>query len=154
MSSRRTRATLLAAAVLAGAWASTPRPCAAAAADSGTTAPGDSAGPSSSPPAGPLPVWLGDVTFDGFLSASYSYNFNRPASGANQFRVFDFDDDTFKLDVFELVTQRPVAKPRDSGFRVDLTLGGSIPRVTASAGLFRDETGTADDIDVHQAFAS
>jgi len=94
------------------------------------------------------------IVFDGFFSASYGYNFNRPVSGTNQFRVFDVDDNTFKLDVVELVAQRPVAKPRDAGVRVDLTVGSSIPRVTAASGLFRDASGQAEDIDVQQAFAS
>jgi hypothetical protein len=103
---------------------------------------------------GAAPVWLGQVSLNGFLSSSYSYNFNHPSSGTNQFRVFDVQDNTFQLDVFELVAQKAVAKPRDSGFRVDLTVGSSIPHVTASAGLFRDETGRAEDIDVQQAYAS
>ena len=127
---------LLVVAMLAGAWSVAPRPCAADADASAT------------------PAWLREVALNGFLSTSYSYNFNRPASGTNQLRVFDFDDNTFKLDVFELVVQRAVAKPRDAGFRVDLTLGSSVPRVTASAGLFRDTGGAAEDVDVHQAFAS
>ena len=120
--------------LLAGACLGTPRPCAAA--------------PSSHP------AWIDEVTLDGFLSTSYSYNINRPASGTNQFRVFDFDDNTFKLDEIELVAQKPAAKARDAGFRVDLTLGSSVPRVTAAAGLFRDAAGTAGDLDVHQAFLS
>jgi hypothetical protein len=94
------------------------------------------------------------MTLNAFLATSYSYNFNRPASATNQLRVFDFDDNTFKVDEFELVAQHAVARPRESGFRVDLTLGGSEPRIAASAGLFRDATGQAGDIDVHQAFAS
>jgi len=151
MLSRRARATLLAAAlawgrgIIPGPWAAD-----AAAADAGSAASSDSAGSS----AAAVPAWLGEVSLNGFLAASYSYNSNRPASGKNQYRVFDFDDNTFKVDVFELVAQRPVANPRDAGFRVDLTLGSSIPQVTASAGLFRDATGQAEDIDVHQAFAS
>jgi hypothetical protein len=128
--------TLLIAGLLAGAWLLTPRPGAAAAA------------------AEKLPAWLHEMTFDAFLATSYSYNFNRPASATNQLRVFDFDDNSFKLDEFELVAQRAVAKPRDSGFRVDLTLGSSVPRVAASAGLFRDDSGQAEDVDVHQAFLS
>ena len=129
-------AALVVIAALTGAWSIAPRPCVAEA------------------EAGASPAWLREVTLNGFLNTSYSYNFNRPASGTNQLRVFDFDDNTFKLDVFELVVQRAVAKPRDSGFRVDLTLGSSVPRVTASAGLFRDTSGKAEDVDVHQAFAS
>ena len=100
------------------------------------------------------PAWLSEINFNAFLSASYSYNFNRPASGTNQYRVFDFDDNTFKLDEFELVVQKPTSGPRDTGFRVDLTLGSSVPRVVASTGLFRDDTGKAEDIDIHQAFAT
>ncbi len=128
--------TLLLAGLLAGAWNLTPRPCAAR------------------PAADELPAWLHEMTLDAFFAASYSYNLNRPASATNQLRVFDFDDNTFKLDEFELVAQHAVARPRDSGFRVDLTLGSSEPRVVASAGLFRDDAGQAGDIDVHQAFAS
>ena len=128
--------TLLLAGLLLGAWNVTPRPCAADAAADG------------------MPAWLHEMTLNGFFAASYSYNFNRPASMTNQLRVFDFDDNTFKLDEFELVAQHAVAKPRDSGFRVDLTLGGSEPRIAASPGLFRDDSSRAGDIDVHQAFAS
>jgi len=102
-----------------------------------------------------VPAWMSELTLDGFLSSTYSYNFNRPDSRTNQLRVFDFDDNTFKVDVFELVAQKPVVKARDAGFRVDLTMGGSIPRVTAASGLFRDEsTGEAQDFDVQQAFVS
>jgi hypothetical protein len=152
MRSGRARARLLAAAALAwGCWGIPGlRAADTAAADAGSAASRDSAGSS----AATAPAWLGEVSLNGFLAASYSYNSNRPASGKNQYRVFDFDDNTFKVDVFELVAQRPVAHPRDAGFRVDLTLGSSIPQVTASSGLFRDATGQAEDIDVHQAFAS
>ena len=94
------------------------------------------------------------MTLNGFVSASVTHNLNRPASGNNQYRVFDFDDHTFKLDVFELVAQRAVVNPTELGFRVDFTLGESIPRVAASAGWFRDETGKAEDIDIQQAFVS
>ncbi len=104
--------------------------------------------------AGPAPTWPSEVTLNGFLSTSYSYNFNRPASATNQFRVFDFDDNTFKIDVLELVVQKPVSRPRESGFRADVDFGSSIPRVTASAGLFRDAGGNAEDVDLQQAFAS
>ncbi len=101
-----------------------------------------------------LPPWLAEVTLNGFLSSSYSYNFNRPASLTNQFRVFDVNDNTFALDEFELVAQKAVTRPRDAGFRVDLTLGSSVPPVTASPGLFRDASGKAGNLDMHQAYAS
>ena len=100
------------------------------------------------------PEWLSEIALHGFLSSSYSYNFNRPNSATNTYRVFDFDDNTFKLDVFELVALKPAVRPRESGVRVDVTMGSSIPRVTASSGLFRDASGTAEDFDLQQAFAS
>jgi hypothetical protein len=50
--------------------------------------------------------WYEEIAVNGFVSTSYSYNFNRPDSRLNAYRVFDFDDDTFKLDVAELVIQR------------------------------------------------
>ncbi|MCC6133686.1 MAG: porin [Acidobacteria bacterium] len=100
-------------------------------------------------------AWYSEITVNGFVSASYSYNFNKPASGLNTFRVFDFDDNTIKLDVAELVIQKAVSKPGEAGFRVDATAGGSLPRMTAASGLFRDPaTGKAEDFDLQQAFVS
>jgi hypothetical protein len=89
-------------AVLAGACASSPR---RSAADDTAAGPGP-------------PAWISQVSLNGFVASSYGYNFNRPASGTNQFRVFDVADNTFLLDVFELVAQKPVAQPGDAGFRV------------------------------------
>src|SRR5439155_23896659 len=98
-------------------------------------------------------AWYEEVAVNGFLESSYSYNFDRPDTRRNALRVFDFDDNTFQLGVAELVVQRAVAKPREAGFRVDLEAGGSIPRVAAAAGLFRDPvTGAAKDVDLQQAF--
>lgn len=99
--------------------------------------------------------WYEEVTLNGFFSTSYSYNFGHPATGTNAYRVFDVDDNTFKLDVVELVLQRAVANPRDAGFRVDLAMGGSIPRVTAAAGLFRESLAVpGEDVDLQQGFVS
>jgi len=99
--------------------------------------------------------WYQELAVNGFVTTSYSYNFNRPGTRQNTLRVFDFDDNTFKVDEIELVVQHPAARPREAGFRVDLSLGGSVPRVTASVGLFRDSLGgPAEDIDLHQVFAS
>ncbi|MGZ5428025.1 MAG: outer membrane beta-barrel protein, partial [Thermoanaerobaculia bacterium] len=63
---------------------------------------------------------------NGFLSTSYSYNLNRPPSGTNQFRVFDFDDNSIKVDVAELVLQKAVSKAGEAGFRIDAVAGSSI----------------------------
>ncbi len=100
------------------------------------------------------PPWYETVSVNGFVSSSYSYNFGRPDSRTNTLRVFDFDDNSFKVDAAELVVQRSTAKPRDTGFRADVVLGSSVPRVSASAGLFRDDAGVAGDLDLQQAFAT
>lgn len=103
----------------------------------------------------PEPPWYQQLSVNGFVSTSWSYNFETPDSRRNAYRVFDFDDNSFKVDVAELVLQRPVAKPRDGGFRVDLEAGSSIPRVSAASGLFRDPvTGVAQDVDLQQAYVS
>lgn len=103
----------------------------------------------------PSEIWFRSITVNGFAEGSYSYNFNQPDSGTNTLRVFDFDDRTFKLDVFELVAQRAIAKPGEIGFRFDAVYGQSIPKVSAAAGLFRSvSTGKAEDYDLQQGYVS
>lgn len=104
-------------------------------------------------PAAP-PAWYDTITVNGFVTASWSWNFNRPESGTNQLRVFDFEDDAIKVDGAELVLQKVASAPGEAGFRVDVAAGASIPRMTAAAGLFRDDDGAAGDFDLQQAFVS
>jgi len=92
--------------------------------------------------------WYETVSFNFFVSSGYSYNANRPDSMKNNFRVFDFDDNSIKLDVVELSVAREPAGPSAAGFRVDLTAGSSIPRVTRSAGM------DIGDLDFHQMYLS
>lgn len=95
------------------------------------------------------------VELHAFVSTGYSYNFNQPPSRTNQLRVFDVDDNSFRLDVAEIVAQKVAARSGEAGFRVDVVAGSSIPRVSAAAGLFRDPaTGEAEDIDLQQAFVT
>lgn len=105
------------------------------------------------PPAAVTP-WYEALSVNAFATASWSWNFNRPASGTNQLRVFDFDDDSIKIDGAELVLQKGASAPGEAGFRVDAVAGGSIPRVSAAAGLFRDDDGAAGDFDLQQAYVS
>jgi hypothetical protein len=105
------------------------------------------------PPVEPA-AWYKQLSVNGLVSASYVGNFESPPSGTNQFRVFDTRSGTFALDVVELVVQRSVSSPGEAGFRVDLTFGSLIPKVTAAAGLFRDENGVAGDFDLQQAYFS
>lgn len=115
---------------------------------------GDPAGqpPTSSTP--PQTPWYQTISLNGLVSTSYVVNFNSPASRTNQFRIFDTDERAATLDVVELAIQRPVSRPGDAGFRVDMAFGSLVPRVTAALGLFRDQSGQAGDFDVQQAFLS
>jgi len=98
--------------------------------------------------------WYDALAVNGFASIGFTFNANRPPDEANQLRVFDSSESTIKIDVVELVVQKPVSTPGEAGFRLDLTAGSSLPRVTASAGLFRDDMGNGEDFDLQQAFVS
>ena len=105
--------------------------------------------PAAPPATPPAPKWFDEIAVNGFLSTTYSYNLNRPDSGTNQYRVYDFDDNAFKIDVVTLTLQKAVSKPGEAGFRVDAIAGASIPRVSASYGMFQGQ-----DFDLKQAFVS
>lgn len=79
-----------------------------------------------------LPKWFDEIAVNAFASTAYIYNGNRPATGTTSYRVFDFNDNSFNLDVAELVVQIAPTKPNDAGFRVDFAAGNSIPQVTKS----------------------
>jgi hypothetical protein len=72
-----------------------------------------------------LDAFLSTVQFNGFVAASYEYNFNNPsnpifASATNQFNV---DHNTFNFDAVKIELTRPATNPGDAGFAVDLTYG-------------------------------
>jgi hypothetical protein len=98
--------------------------------------------------------WYDAIEVNGFASVAYLYNVNDPMEETNQLRVFDTDDGTINVDVIELVVQKPAGEAGEAGFRVDLTAGSTIPQAAASAGLFRDADGNAEDFDLQQAFVS
>jgi hypothetical protein len=88
------------------------------------------------------------IAVNAFVSTAYEYNSNRPTTGTNSYRVFDFSDNSFNLDVAELVVQIAPTKPNDTGFRVDFAAGNSIPQITKT----QDQTAT--QFDLQQAFVS
>jgi hypothetical protein len=92
--------------------------------------------------------WYSSLLVNGFVTSSFSYNFNTPDSRKNQFRVFDYDDNSFKIDACELVFHKDAGSPGEAGFRIDVMAGSSIPAIARSAGL------NAGDLDVQQAYAS
>ena len=88
------------------------------------------------------------IAVNAFVSTAYEYNSNRPTTGTNSYRVFDFSDNSFNLDVAELVVQIAPTKLNDAGFRVDFAAGNSIPQITKT----QDQTAT--QFDLQQAFVS
>jgi hypothetical protein len=98
--------------------------------------------------------WFQLITVNAFASASYTWNFNNPASNTNQLRAFDYDHNSFRIDGAEIVVQKAVANRNDWGFRIDVAFG-AVAKVAAARGLFRDPaTGISQDIDLQQAFGS
>jgi len=75
-----------------------------------------------------------DIEVHGFATSSYSYNFAQPSNRTNALRVYDFDDNSFKLDNAEIVLKRDATEIGDVGFRLDMTYGFSGPQVNKSAG--------------------
>jgi hypothetical protein len=105
----------------------------------------------SAPPANnavALPKWFDELAVNAFVSTAYEYNANRPQTGVSSYRVFDYNDNSFNLDVAEVVVQIAASKPSDAGFRVDLATGNSIPQTA------KTQDQTASQFDLQQAFAS
>jgi hypothetical protein len=110
-------------------------------------APAPSPSPEPSPSPGPAAP---AVQINAYASASYNHNFNRPVSRRNTLRGFETTDDSFTLDVIELVAQHAVSDPGDLGFRADFQAGSAIPRTPAPG----DEGGDprkAEDVEIQQA---
>lgn len=92
-----------------------------------------------------------DVKANGFVSTAYNYNFNDPNSRRINFRPFNENDDSFNLDVAELVLQKDAAKEGDIGFRTDIMYGYTIPKAIRSS--WPGVTQSADDdVDIQQAY--
>lgn len=96
-----------------------------------------------------LPDLLDGIEMHGFVSTAWLWNFNKPDSGENQLRVFDFRHNAFRIDDVQVTLMKPVEESGDVGFRFDLDVGSNVPRVAQASGLFDDE-----DIDLRQAFVS
>ena len=100
-------------------------------------------------PAAPAPGVLSDIQVNAFASFGYSYNMNTPANRQSSYRVFDADDNSFNIDVAEVVLQKSVARSGDAGFRLDLEVGGAIPEKEQAYGL-----SVGRSADLQQAFLS
>ena len=93
-------------------------------------------------------AWYEGVEMNGFLSTSFTYNLNTPASMTNGYRIFDQHHNSFTFDVFQLVVRSEAEEPGDAGFRFDM-ITGALPQYTASSGLFGGQ-----NIDVLQGYVS
>jgi hypothetical protein len=76
------------------------------------------AAPSSAQPAPPAKPWYESIGLGFFLQSTYTHNFGHPDSSTNQFRVFDTEAGSVRLDVAEVVIQKKVAARGEAGFRV------------------------------------
>lgn len=88
------------------------------------------------------------LTIDAFASGAYQYNGNRPTTGTNSYRVFDYNDNSFNLDVAEVVLQINPKKSNDAGFRVDIAAGNSVPQIS------KVQDQSVRKFDLQQVFAS
>jgi Putative beta-barrel porin-2, OmpL-like. bbp2 len=74
-----------------------------------------------------LDAFFKTVQFNGYVAASYMYQFNNPsdpiyANSANQFNI---DHNTFNLDGAKIEIMRPATNPGDAGFQIDLLFGAN-----------------------------
>jgi hypothetical protein len=94
-------------------------------------------------------TFLNTVQANAFVSFAYQYNFNTPDTRLNGFRVFDVDDNQLSVDVVEVVLQKPISKPGETGFRVQLAAGTGAPAHAQAYGLSLGPSG-----DLQQALVS
>jgi len=92
---------------------------------------------------------LKDVRINGFLSAGYNYNFNEPDTMAVNMRPFNDTDNSFALELAQLVFHKDAEEAGEAGFRLDLNFGYTVPKAIHSTGA-----ASSDDFDVRQAYIS
>jgi hypothetical protein len=74
--------------------------------------------------------WYQELDLDAFLSVAYVHNFGfTNPSGVNVGRLFDQNDDSFKLDLAAITLQWKARAPGDVGFRLDIAHGVVVPVV-------------------------
>lgn len=87
-------------------------------------------------PAAPS-VWsVGGIDFSGLVDGYYNFNANHPpnSSNGNQLRNFDYDANTFSLNMAKLTMSHD---PDPVGFRVDLGFGKAFNQVLSSEPNFK-----------------
>jgi hypothetical protein len=89
--------------------------------------------PATTPATPPAPsVWsIGGIDFSGLVDGYYNFNANHPpnSSNGNQLRNFDYDSNTFSLNMAKLTLSHD---PDPVGFRVDLGFGKAFDTILSS----------------------
>lgn len=101
--------------------------------------------------------FLGQTELSGYVSASYLYDFSKPANSSTTpgsevpLRTFDRQHNEFMLNKLKLALENPVSAGDkwDAGFRADLIVGQDAD-VIQSVGLFDDADG--EYVDLQQAY--
>src|SRR5688572_11252985 len=65
----------------------------------------------------------GGIDVTGFVDAYYTYNFNKPTSGANTLHVFNPNDNSLSLSLVEVAFEKKPTADSKMGFRADLNFG-------------------------------
>ena len=71
--------------------------------------------------------WYDDLLLNAFVSAAYVHNFAISGGQLNIGRLFDANNDSFKLDVAQVVLQNPPTQLGEAGFRIDAVYGQTVP---------------------------
>jgi Putative beta-barrel porin-2, OmpL-like. bbp2 len=98
----------------------------------------------------------------GFVSTSYTQNFNNPASGTNQNRIFDGDANSFRPNLAQIVLEKVAKASGDitdrAGFRIKLNFGedakftGGTTGTSGPAGTAADPGDAGEDFDFQEAY--
>jgi hypothetical protein len=114
------------------------------------------AAPAPAAPAAP-PTWsVGPIAFSGLVDGYYNFNANHPSTGLNQLRNFDFDANSFSLNMVKLSMSY---SPAPVGFQVDLGFGKAFSifgnGVTSNIGGYGSPASdSTNDTHLEQAYVS
>jgi hypothetical protein len=100
------------------------------------------------------PTWsVGPIDFSGLVDGYYSFNANHPSPATNQLRNFDFDANSFSLNMVKLSMAH---SPDPIGFQVDLGFGKAFS--SFGTGVTSCISGTAcdsgNDLHLEQAYVA
>lgn len=95
-----------------------------------------------------------NLSLYGFVSTSYTQNFNNPASGTNQNRIFDGDSNSFRPNLAQIVLEKVASANGDlsdrAGFRIKLNFGEDAKFTGGTTGAGVGDPG--EDFDFQEAY--